>query len=60
MTDVNRSYLSTQKYGAHNFGSWRWIGQSLGGTAQCLFVEQIRCAHQRWGLQQHLWSQVSV
>jgi hypothetical protein len=23
MTDVNRSYLSTQKYGAHNFGSWR-------------------------------------
>jgi len=28
------SYLSTQRYGAHNFGSWHWIGQSLGGTAQ--------------------------
>jgi hypothetical protein len=47
------SYLSTQKYRAHSFGSWRWIGQSLGGITQCLFVDQIQCVHQRWGLQQH-------
>jgi len=33
------SYLLTQKYGAHTFGSWRWIRQLLGGTAQCLFVD---------------------
>jgi hypothetical protein len=23
----------------HTFGSWLWIGQSLGGTAQCVFVD---------------------
>jgi hypothetical protein len=23
------------------------LGQSLGGTAQCFFVDQIQCAHQR-------------
>ncbi len=33
------SYLSTQRYGVHTFGSWLWIGQSLGGTAQCVFVD---------------------
>jgi hypothetical protein len=40
------SYLLMQKYGAHTFGSWHLIGQSLGGTTQCLFVDQKQCAHQ--------------
>jgi hypothetical protein len=30
---------------AHIFGSWHWIGQLLGGIAQCLFINQVRCAH---------------
>jgi hypothetical protein len=54
------SYLLMQKYVVHTFGSWRLIGQSLGGTTQCLFVNQIQLTHQCWGLQQHSCSQVSV
>ncbi len=30
------SYLLTHRYEVHSFGSWHWIGQSLGGTAQCV------------------------
>jgi hypothetical protein len=26
----------THRYEVHSFGSWHWIGQSLGGTAQCV------------------------
>jgi hypothetical protein len=40
------SYLLMQRYVVHTFGSWRLIGQSLGGTTRCLFVNQILCAHQ--------------
>jgi hypothetical protein len=32
----------------------------LGGTAQCLFINQVRCTHQRLGLQQHSCSQISI